>query len=291
MLLSALIQEFIADGKYRKLSENTTKMYSQVLKAFEIYCKSENIKEVKQVLSTTLKNYALVLQENGIESGGVALRFRVIRAMFSFAEREEIDTTCPFKRFKLPKIEKKVMKYVTFEEYESLLISARGGMNPLRDTAIIMILFDTGIRVGELLNLTENDLIPSQGMMKVRGKTGGRVVPVSRNVMKRIREYIQRERPSSPITPLFLTSSEESMGYSSVKLMLQRNFKRAGLKYKSPHCFRRGFASSFVRKSGGDVFALQRILGHTTLTMSNRYVTLNSEDLKQVHLVAAPTRR
>lgn len=290
MLLTTLIDEFLADGKYRNLSPSTTRMYSQTLKPFEKFCNLEEIHEVMALTATHLKKYALTLQERGIESGGIALRFRVIRAMFSYAEREEIENTRPFRKFKLPKPEKKVMKYVTFEEYEALLVAAREGKHPLRDTAIIMTLFDTGIRVGELLNLTESDLLSSQGMLKVRGKTGGRVVPVSRNVMKRLREYIQRERPSSPLAPLFLTSPEESMCYSSVKLMLQRNFSRAGLKYKSPHCFRRGFATRLILK-GGDVFSLQRILGHTTLTMSSRYAVLNDESLKQVHLVAAPTRR
>lgn len=290
MLLNTLILEFTADGKYRKLSPATMRMYSQVLKPFEDFCKKHHITIVEEVTSSTLKNYALTLQERGIESGGVALRFRVIRAMFSFAEREEIPNTRPFKKFKTPKIEKKVMKYVTFDEYEALMLAARAGQNPLRDTAIISVLYDTGIRVGELLNLTEADLIQGQGMMKVRGKTGGRIIPVSRSVIKRLREYMKGERPSSRLPALFLTCSEESMVYGSIKLMLERTFKRAGLPYKSPHCFRRGMSTRFVL-NGGDVFSLQRILGHTTLTMSSRYAILNDESLKQVHLVAAPTRR
>ena len=290
MLLHNLIHEFLADGKYRKLSPKTTIMYEQVLKAFERFCKQEEIIKVSSILSNHLKEYALSLQKRDIKSGGIALRFRVIRAMFSYAEREEILTTYPFKRFKIPRIEKQVMSYVTFEEYEALMLAARGGQNPLRDTTIISLLFDTGMRIGELLNLTEADLLTGQGMLKVSGKTGGRIIPVSRSVVKRLREYLRVERPTSRLAPLFLTFSEESMTYGSTKLMLQRTFKRAGLKYKSPHCFRRGFATRLIL-NGGDVFSLQRILGHTTLTMSSRYAVLNEDSLKQVHMIASPTRK
>ena len=63
MPLSALIQEFFTDGKYRKLSENTTKMYSQILKAFQLYCKAQGIEDFQAVLSNNSKNYAPSLQD------------------------------------------------------------------------------------------------------------------------------------------------------------------------------------------------------------------------------------
>ena len=290
MLLKSLIEEFLDDGKYRKLAANTTRMYTDVLKSFEKHCKAKKYSEVSDITSGVLKEYALYLQEKGLKSGGIALQFRVIRAMLFYAEREEIETTRPFKKFQMPKIEKSIMSYVSFEEYESLMLAARGGQKPLRDTSIISLLFDTGMRIGELLNLTEPDILTGQGMLKVTGKTGSRIIPVSRSVIKRLREYQRVERPTNSLAPLFLTSTDESMTYGSVKLMLQRTFKRAGLKYKSPHNFRRGFATRFILNSG-DVFSLQRILGHTTLVMSSRYAVLNEQSLKQVHLAASPIRR
>jgi integrase/recombinase XerD len=290
MTLEHLIREFIADGKYRRLSVRTLMMYSSVLKSFSSYCDSLSIAQFSQVESNTLKSYALFLQERELTSGGVALRFRVIRALFSYAEREEIENKKPFKRFKIPRIEQKVMKFVEFQEYEILLNAAKDSTKPFRDSAIVSVLYDTGIRVGELLNLKLDDIVSERGMLKVNGKTGERMVPISRPVLKRVRQYINSERPQSALSSVFLTNSEAPLNYQVVKLMLERTAKRAGMTYKSPHCFRRGFATRMIH-NGSDVFSLQRILGHTTLTMTNRYAVLNDDALKQVHLVSAPTRK
>ena len=72
------------------------------------------------------------------------------------------------------------MEYVTRDEYDSYLHGARGSDKPLRDTSIVSILYDTGIRVGELLGLTAQDVLSDRGMLRVRGKTGERLVPCSK---------------------------------------------------------------------------------------------------------------
>lgn len=290
MQLETLITEFIADGKYRKLSPRTLKMYAFELKHFLAFCHEHYAREVLQVDSGLLKLYALHLQDNGNNSGGIAFKFRVIRALCGYLNREEIPNAQPFKRFKMPRIEQQVMKYVELSEYETLMAVARESNKPLRDSAIISLLYDTGIRVGELMNLKLEDVLSDRGMLKVSGKTGERLVPVSRHVLKRMNQYVNQERPKSVLREVFLTNKDTCMNYYTVSLMLQRIFQRAKLPYKSPHCFRRGFATRLIL-NGADVFSLQRILGHTTLTMSNRYAVLNNEALKQVHLIASPTRR
>lgn len=290
MLLETVMNDFVSDGKYRKLSPRTLDLYAYRLKEFRLYCLSLGIDTISDVSGGTLKSFALQLQENGINSGGVALRFRVIRALFKYAEREEIEHQSPFKRFKTPRVELRTMEFVSFEDFEALVSAARESSKPLRDVSIISLLFDTGIRVGELLNLKECDVVSERGMIKVSGKTGERFVPVSKAVLKRLRLYLTTERPQSRLSLVFLADTNTPLTYSSVKLMLERTSQRAGMKYKSPHCFRRGFATRMVQ-NGADVFSIQRILGHTTLAMTNRYAVLNYESLKQVHLVAAPTRK
>ena len=127
-------------------------------------------------------------------------------------------------------------------------------------------------------------------MLLVRGKTGERLVPVSRHVLKRLGQYMTQERPASPLSTIFLSDAQTPMTYQTVSLMLQRTSKRAGIKYKSPHCFRRGYATQMV-KNGADVFHVQRALGHKSLTMTQRYAVLSEDSLKQVHMIASPTRK
>lgn len=291
MLIDTVIQEFLADCKYRKLSKYTIKMYTYVLKYFFDFCVSVKQTDFSKIDSAFLKGYAIHLAENkGNSSGGVALQFRCIRALFGYANREDIENAQPFKKFRIPKIERPAMKYVEKEEYELLIHSARMSENPLRDTSIISVLFDTGVRIGELLSLTAQDILSERGMLRVRGKTGERLVPCSRPVLKRLGQYISSERPKSPLKEVFLTDSETAMNYSSVALMLKRVSKRASVPYKSPHCYRRGYCTAMV-KNGADLFSIQRSMGHRSIHQTNLYCTLDDNALKQVHLVAAPTRR
>ena len=86
---------------------------------------------------------------------------------------------------------------------------------------------------------------------------------------------------------MLLADAETPLNGDSLKQLLRRLCKAAQIEEYSPHTFRRGFAVNFLR-GGGDVFTLQRILGHATLEMTNRYAVLQAEDLKDVHRVASP---
>jgi integrase/recombinase XerD len=291
MLIETVIAEFLADGKYRKLSDKTNRIYTYVLKNFYNFCKTQDQIDFEKVDSNLLKKYALFLQEVKANStGGVAFQFRVVRALFGYANREDIPNTQPFKRFRMPKVDLPVMQFIDRNEYEVLIAASRGSDKPMRDSSIISILYDTGIRVGELQNLCSQDVLGDRGMLLVRGKTGERLVPVSRHVLKRLGQYVAHERPASQIANIFLTDAQTVMTYHAVALMLQRTSKRAGVKYKSPHCFRRGYVTQMV-KNGADLFHVQRALGHKTLVMTNRYAVLNEDSLKAVHLIASPTRK
>ena len=278
-MLETVITEFVADGKYRKLSEKTNRIYTYVLKYFLSYCQTQGKADFETLDSALLKQYAIYLQEvKENNSGGIAFQFRVIRALFGFANREDIPNTQPFRRFRMPKVELAVMSFVDRNEYDVLMAASRGSDHPIRDSSIISVLYDSGIRVGELQNLCSQDVLGDRGMLRVRGKTGERLVPVYRAVLKRLGLYMNQERPVSQLPNVFLTNAQTSMSYHAISLMLQRTSKRAGIKYKSPHCFRRGYVTQMV-KNGADLFHVQRALGHKTLVMTNRYAILNEDSL------------
>ncbi|PYE53302.1 tyrosine-type recombinase/integrase [Deinococcus yavapaiensis] len=150
--------------------------------------------------------------------------------------------------------------------------------------------FDSGVRASELAALDLTDVKP-EGYVVVRHGKGGksRAVPVERGTIKAIRLYVTTERDEdAPHRTLFLANGEP-MARATLDKLLDRLCRLADLPRLSAHAFRRGFGVQYLR-NGGDVFTLQRIFGHTSLEMSNRYALLNGDDLKQAHRRASPMR-
>ncbi|CAM3817440.1 hypothetical protein DESA109040_22055 [Deinococcus saxicola] len=180
------------------------------------------------------------------------------------------------------------------ERIGGLLKAARNSDQPLRDTAMLLTFFDTGIRLGELIGLRVGDLQPDRGLLRVIGKGDQeRSVPIGTRAFAAVNAYMMRERRPRPgVRHLFLNRRGQQMTYSAVSIRLARFSVTLGLPREdtTPHTFRRGFAVEFLR-NGGDVFTLQQILGHSSLEMTRRYVNFLDEDLKTAHLRFSPGDR
>jgi site-specific recombinase XerD len=289
MPLQGDILEFLNDAKYRNLSPKTVKYYRESLTQFTKFATKKGITEPSEITSNALRTYSAELLDRMTPGGAHAL-LRPLRALMGFLVREEILEKNPFQKFQLPKLPHEKLPHITRDDYDTLMGSARLSLNPLRDQAIICLLFDCGLRASELTGLRFQDILKEKGMLKIRGKGAKeRFVPVSRHVLKRIQTYFNSEREKSPLQEVFLTNEESSLTYSALRFIVSRTFERVNIPAKSLHTFRRGFAVSWV-KNGGDTFSLSKILGHTSLTMSLRYTTLDAEDLKEIHMRASPTR-
>jgi integrase/recombinase XerD len=289
MSLTGEISEFLNDSKTRNLSKRTVKYYKDSLKQFEKFAEKNAIQQASEITTNHLRLYSAELLER-MTPGGAHGLLRPLRALCGFLVREEVLEKNPFARFQLPRVGHKKLPHVTRDDYDSLMASARLSNKPLRDQALIALLFDCGLRASELTGLKFKDIRKEQGMLQIRGKGAKeRLVPVSRHVLKRVQAYINSERQKSPLEEVFLTDPETAICYTSLRFIVARAFTRINAPEKSLHTFRRGFAVSFI-KNGGDTFSLSKILGHSSLTMSLRYTTLDAQDLKEIHMRASPTR-
>ena len=285
--LEQLAREYLADTRARGLSAHTTKTYGESLKLFLTFCRERQVSTVESLDLRLLGAYRNDLMDR-YTPGGAHTRLRSLRAFCRYLEDQEIVTANPFRRFRMPRVPQEQQAVVTVEDFEALARAAALTEKPLRDQAIIALFFDTGLRVSELCGVRHEDILASEGGVMVRGKGGkDRIVPVSRPVLRRIQRYVRDERPASPLRQVFLTGPEKAIDRGAVKQMLERVFARVGLKAKGCHAFRRGFAVTFIR-NGGNVLVLQRILGHTTLTMSSRYAQMDFDVIKEAHLMASP---
>ena len=180
----------------------------------------------------------------------------------------------------------------TAEQVKAILAEAKRGRMAVRDTALIMILLDSGIRIGEAANL-ELDKVDWQGRsMLVDGKTGEREVPLTGQARYNLRRYVeQHRRAPAKEQHVFVTNEGNAFSGQRMSLNLRRFAQRAevvGPKLGA-HTYRHTFASNYI-KNGGDPFTLQQILGHTTMAMTSVYVYMNKTDLRHVHARFSPLK-
>lgn len=233
-------------------------------------------------------------QEKGLSGHTINCYLRSIRSFWSWLTSEGLVTSNPFDRLKIPKAPRKVIPTFSNEQIAQLLravnISTPEGY---RDQAIILTLLDTALRVSELAGITLDDLRLEQGIIKVMGKGNKeRLVPMGRKVQQALWHYISRCRPH-PQQPkceiLFLTREGMPLTPRRLENILASHGRTAGIKGVrcSPHTLRHTAAISFLR-NGGNVFSLQRLLGHSSLEMTRHYCEVADVDVKNAHMTASP---
>ena len=157
----------------------------------------------------------------------------------------------------------------------------------MRDQSIILVLLDTGIRSSELCGLRVSDVDFETGKVFVTGKgSKERHCYLGTTTRRSLWRYLVA-RESQPEEPLFTTQSDRPFTRSWLRRVVSNVGKRAGVANAYPHRFRHTFAVQFLR-NGGDIFTLQMLLGHSSLTMVRHYARLAAIDAEQAHNRASP---
>jgi integrase/recombinase XerD len=222
---------------------------------------------------------------------------RTLRAFFYWLESEEYLEKSPMRKVKMPKVPTVVIKTFSEEQLNRLLsVIDRKTAIGYRDYCIVLTLLDTGIRLSELTGLTLPNLSMERGEFKVMGKGAKeRWVPFGATLQRVLWKYIHKWRPDPAhpdIQNVFLTVNGTALSGGSVTKLLAVYGRKAGLRGVrcSPHTFRHTFAKTYLM-NGGDLFSLQKILGHTSLEMVRIYVNLVDEDVKNQHRKYSPLDR
>jgi integrase/recombinase XerD len=176
-------------------------------------------------------------------------------------------------------------------EIQALLKTARKSRYARRDTAILLVFIDTGMRAQELCNLRLEDVDFHQKKITIHEGKGKktRAVFLGKRATKALWDYV-REDDRTEQDPLFLSEKGFYLTYDGLRQMLERLGERAGVAACRAHRFRHFFAVSFLR-SGGNQFSLMRLLGHSTLSVTNRYVQLAQTDVERQHREHSPADR
>ena len=232
-------------------------------------------------------------QQRGLSGHTINTYMRSIRAFWSWLIEEEIIQSNPFSKLKIPKPPQKIIATFSPHQIELLLGVMSSSVEGYRDAVIVLTLLDTSLRVNELINLKMENVWLEEGLIKVLGKGNKeRLVPIGKQIRKLLWRYITQYRPE-PARPkldnLFLTQDGRPLTKNRVETIMKHYGRTAGLTGVrcSPHTLRHTFAINFLRNDG-DIFSLQKILGHSSLEMTRRYCELANVDIKKAHAIASP---
>ncbi|WP_338461668.1 tyrosine-type recombinase/integrase [Brevibacillus borstelensis] len=229
----------------------------------------------------------------------VAIRLRTLRTMFNFWARERMVDINPVANLKPPKEDEDEIQAFTDDQLRLLLAAPdTGTFAGFRDRTLYMLLADTGLRIQEALALTPEHLdvksrcIHLPAAMNKNRKP--RIVPVSAEVMRLLFELMTENRAFFPDAErIFITAYGEPLTGDTVRKRLTRYGEQAGIADQvrvSPHTFRHYFCKTYLL-NGGDLFTLQRIVGHADISTTRKYIQMDDENVRAQHAQFSPIMR
>ena len=292
-----MIDSFLKFLQYEKrFSQHTLTAYQRDLNQLKSYLlETYELEDFLQVNHAILRSWVVSLTESGVSPTTVNRKIATLKSFFKFLlSREYIDQN-PAGRLKSLKTEKKLHSFVRESEMINLLdeinFEFSDDFGGVRDKVLIELLYCTGIRLSELINLQEKQVNFFQGTIKVLGKRNKeRVIPISDSFVKVIKEYLQIRNNEFHNASEFLlvTNTGEKlypmMVYRTVKAYLSQV---TTLSKKSPHVLRHTFATHLLDK-GADLNAVKDLLGHTSLAATQVYTHNSMEKLKSAFDLAHP---
>ena len=302
--LQNLIQGFKLSCQTENKSSKTIEWYTCFLDRFHQFLKRNNYStSVKRISKDHIRTFILFLQQEAktphtgkpLSEATIQGYVRTLKSFFSWLKREEYLEHNLMIGIPIPRAVSKIVNTFSHEQITSLVNYCRiSNDSGYRNLAIILLLLDSGIRVSELVNIEIDDVNLAEGYIKIRKAKGNkeRFVPIGSLVQKTLWKYINQYRPqpiTERVTRLFLSQYGIPLTKSGIQQMLRRYGKRAGITGVrcSPHVFRHSFAKNYLL-NGGDVFSLQKILGHSSLASVRIYLNLFTSDVKNQHKRFSP---
>lgn len=284
---------FVNAKRAERKAAGTLTFYREKLTVFVDFCEKRNVQTVEAIDANLLREFLLYLEESGHNGGGIHGYYRVVRCFLLWVEAEFDEPTYrnPIRKVKAPKVETPLLPPVPLADVEAMTKVCGEDWRGKRDRAILLLLLDTGLRASELLCLDLADADSPSGELKVRHAKNGeaRLAWLGQRARRCLRAWL-KERGTQP-GALFLSRSRERLHYQGLRKILETRAKEAGLTdLPSPHDFRRGAAICLLR-NGVDVVTVSRLLGHKTLTVTQRYLRQTPQDLMAAHAANSPVDR
>jgi len=276
------VDAFIDLSEAAEYSQATLAGYRQKLGDFVRFMNSLGITKPHEVQEEHIVKYILFKKKtcNGVS---VNTYYRYVKTWFNWMldPVRKIITASPFAGMKTPSVPKTVIKPLTYEQIQRMLACCTPLLRGVRDKAIVMLIYDSGLRRTEVSNIRLSDVDLKRGAIKVMGKGAKeRYVGIGDETRKAILKYLYMRKDTEPWLFVTQKGNASKMTPNGIYLEVKRLMKRAGITgvKLGTHTLRHSFATEAIRR-GANLFHVQSLLGHSSLHMTRRYAqTVDSEE-------------
>lgn len=282
--------EYIRDEQ--KKSKNTIDAYQRDLECFAEFVKDRGVNSLMDVTNTDVVAFMMDLRSQGRSKATINRRLSSLRAFYRFAVKNNLIKSNPTDELKSPKLERKELDYLTIEEVTRVLEVPDDTPKGKRDKAILEVLYATGIRVSEMIELNLEDANITMGFITCNGEHGkARIVPLGRHARKALTIYLNEARKTffkgeenlEADSPLFVNYRGERFTRQGFWKLLKNYGKEAGIEDRiSPHILRNSFAVHMLQ-NGADVKTLQELMGHEDMQAMQIYLSVTKNRIKDVY--------
>jgi len=296
MELENAIKSFLNDVTARDLSPKTHQRYQADLEDLQDFCRQRSIAALDQVTADLLRSYFAELQTrpNGrrpsqkLSPFTIEGMYRTVKTFFRWCEWEEYLPANPMRRVRRNKLPAHMVPRLSEEQVGMLLNEVEKTLSPQRNLALILLMVDSGLRRGEVLDLKLDDVYLAEQRVRVFGKgRKERDVPLGDASRRALGEWLAA-RPFSLSDKVFLTDEGTPFQPAGVQSLFARLQARLRVPRLYPHLLRHTFAEIYL-KHVRDVKSLQQILGHSKAsTTLDLYVEHNFDDLLRMHRIGSP---
>ena len=290
MSIDSDIKEYLVFvSQVKNLSENTTKSYQRDLKKLCLFLESLKITDYTDVSMDICSAWIGDLFSQNNNPRSIQRHLSSAKGFFRFLKKNNLIAASPFELVTAPKSASNLPEVLTPEDVEQLLNFKPSSLIEIRDLAIVEMMYSSGLRVSETVNINVSDFEEGMSFLRVLGKgSKTRLVPIGRFAISAINNWLsERDKIVSNTDALFLNSKGTRLTIRSVQLRLKKMALKQGLPPIHPHMLRHSFATHML-ESSGDLRTIQELLGHSSLSTTQIYTKLDYQHLAKIYDQAHP---
>ena len=288
-ILNDIKEYLIFVSQVKNLSKNTTSAYERDLKKLAKFIDDLNLSNYSEINNEICSAWIgnLYSQDNNPRS--IQRHLSSAKGFFRFLKKNNLIESSPFELVSAPKSPSNLPEVLSPEDVEQLLNFKPSNLIEIRDMAIVELMYSSGLRVSETVNINMGDFEEDMTFLRVLGKGAKtRIVPLGRFAVTAINNWIiEREKILTKSEALFLNSKGARLSIRSVQLRLKKMATKQGLPPIHPHMLRHSFATHML-ESSGDLRTIQELLGHSSLSTTQIYTKLDYQHLVKIYDQAHP---
>ena len=283
-ILNDIKEYLVFVSQVKNLSENTSKSYERDLKKLDSFLEDLNISNYSQINVETCSAWIGSLYSQNNNPRSIQRHLSSAKGFFRFLKKNNLIDSSPFDLVTAPKSSSTLPEVLSPEDVEQLLNFKPTNMIEIRDVAIVELMYSSGLRVSETVNININDFEENKSFLRVLGKGAKtRLVPMGRFAINAIDDWLkERDKIQSNTDALFLNAKGTRLTVRSIQLRLKKMAVKQGLPPIHPHMLRHSFATHML-ESSGDLRTIQELLGHSSLSTTQIYTKLDYQHLAKIY--------